>query len=211
MGLGGDPHYSILLPNGGMLCYSVQGEHGFTFNLISNKQLQMNALFVPDSVREEVTWIGALGVVVKHSAYKDSHTTKLRFALEGKMLFIGDKVQLNVKNIDKITLSEGKLKVSERAEDIKVPEVKVELKDVGLSFYVRYMSSHLDMVWDRVGTQPKDSHGMIGKANTKSLLSGVNVTPSHTAIVSPPPFLTSKSCIINFSIPYTCTMYIYKH
>ena len=160
--MGGDPHYSILLPNGGMLCYSVQGEHGFNFNLISNKQLQMNALFIPDAKREEVTWIGALGVVVKHSAYKGSHTTKLRFTLEGKMLFIGDKVQLNVKNIDKITLSEGKLTISETMEIIKVPEVKVELKDVGLSFFVRYMSSHLDMVWDKVGTQPKDSHGMIG-------------------------------------------------
>ncbi len=49
IGLGDDPHYSILLPSGQLLCYSVQGEHNFTFNLISNSLLQMNALFVPDN------------------------------------------------------------------------------------------------------------------------------------------------------------------
>ncbi len=38
----------------------------------------------------------------------------------------------------------------------------MDLKDVGLSFFVRYMSNHLDMIWDSVATQPKDSHGMIG-------------------------------------------------
>ncbi len=42
--------------------------------------------------------------------------------------------------------------------------LKVELKDVGLSFFVRYMSNHLDMIWDSVATQPKDSHGMIGES-----------------------------------------------
>ncbi len=125
MGLGDDPHYSILLPSGQLLCYSVQGEHNFTFNLISNSLLQMNALFVPDKVREEVTWIGGLGLVVKHSAYKDSTVTRLRFALEGKMLFIGDKVKLSVKNVESITLSGGKLTVSEADNDVQVPEVKV--------------------------------------------------------------------------------------
>ncbi|XP_064401973.1 uncharacterized protein LOC135347821 isoform X2 [Halichondria panicea] len=163
IGLGDDPHYSILLPNGQLLCYSVQGEHNFTFNLISNSILQMNALFVPDKVREEVTWIGGLGLVVKHSAYKDSTVTRMRFALEGKMLYIGDKVKLSVKNVERISLSGGKLTVSEADSDVQVPEVKVELKDVGLSFFVRYMSNHLDMIWDSVATQPKDSHGMIGQ------------------------------------------------
>ncbi len=127
MGLGDDPHYSILLPSGQLLCYTVQGEHNFTFNLISNNLLQMNALFVPDKVREEVTWIGGLGLVVKHSAFKDSSVTKLRFDMERKMLYIGDKVKLSVKNVESISLSGGKLTVSEAddVEDEKVPEVKV--------------------------------------------------------------------------------------
>ena len=53
--MGGDPHFSIMLPTKQQLCYSIQGESGFTFNLISNELMQMNALFVADSKREEVT------------------------------------------------------------------------------------------------------------------------------------------------------------
>ncbi len=53
-GGGDDPHFSIVLPSGRLLCYTVQGEHGFSFNLISNKKMTMNARFVPDSRRSEV-------------------------------------------------------------------------------------------------------------------------------------------------------------
>ena len=53
--LGDDPHFSIVLPESNkVLCYTVQGEHGFAFNLISNKKLQMNAKFVADSMRPKL-------------------------------------------------------------------------------------------------------------------------------------------------------------
>jgi len=58
-GVGDDPHFSILLLSGEHLYYTVQGELGFVFNLITNKKIQMNAMFVPDSHREEVTWLGS--------------------------------------------------------------------------------------------------------------------------------------------------------
>jgi hypothetical protein len=51
MGGGDDPHFSIVLPSSRLLCFTVQGEHGFAFNLINNEHLHMNALFVPDSQR----------------------------------------------------------------------------------------------------------------------------------------------------------------
>jgi len=44
--MGGDPHSSIMLPDNNMLCYTVQGKRGSVFNLISNKNFHMNALFV---------------------------------------------------------------------------------------------------------------------------------------------------------------------
>jgi len=44
--MGGDPHFSIMLPDNNMLCYTVQGKRGSVFNLISNKNFHMNALFV---------------------------------------------------------------------------------------------------------------------------------------------------------------------
>jgi len=91
--VGDDPHFSIALPSGKLLCYTVQGEHGFVFNLISNKLFHMNAMFVPDSRREEVTWLGSMCSVVQNSQYKQSNATYLRFETKGKE-FIRDKVVL---------------------------------------------------------------------------------------------------------------------
>ena len=40
--------------------FQLEGEHGFIFNLITDEVMQVNALFIPDAVRSEVTWLGAL-------------------------------------------------------------------------------------------------------------------------------------------------------
>ena len=162
--IGGDPHFSILLLTGQLLCFSVQGEHGFTFNLISNDLLQMNGHFVADKHREEVTWIGSMGIVVKSSRYKQFNDTKLRFVAPNNKIFIGESVSLSAKEIGKIKLAGGKLSISEK-EDSKGPvEVYVSLQDVGVDFSVRFMKrNHLDIIWHKVLTQPKNSHGLIGQ------------------------------------------------
>ena len=50
-------------------------------------------MFVPDSRREEVTWLGSMCSVVQNSQYKQSNATYLRFETKGKE-FIRDKVVL---------------------------------------------------------------------------------------------------------------------
>ena len=62
MSLGDDPHFSVALPSNHMLCYTVQGDQDTTYTLLSNSRMQMNALFVPDSERRDVIWIGSLGM-----------------------------------------------------------------------------------------------------------------------------------------------------
>lgn len=166
-GMGGDPHFSILLPNGQQLCFSVQGEHGFVFSLISNKILHMNAKFVPDSRRSEVTWIGSLGMVVRSK--KANTTSKLRFEASSKTVHVGDKVNLKAQSVKKLTFNNGKLTITESDPSIRKhtnPQVEVDLKDVGISFTVTFVKSHLDMTWNKVKPQPKDSHGIIGEQCT---------------------------------------------
>ena len=48
--LGDDPHFAVLLPSGVFLCYSVQGEHDKVFNLISNPD---NPFLISEAKREE--------------------------------------------------------------------------------------------------------------------------------------------------------------
>ena len=171
--MGGDPHYSVLLPTGQMLCFSVHGEKGFSFNLVSNSQMHMNALFIPDSRREEITWIGSLGITVRNTPnpYRKSNVTKLRFEAEEKKVYIGDKVTLLAQKVDRLTFRNGKLTISQvsRPKSAKYYMVYVDLQDVGLSFSVKFIRKHLDMTWKWVDHQPTDSHGLIGKKTTECI------------------------------------------
>lgn len=165
MGMGGDPHFSIKLPSGKQLCYSVQGEQGFIFNLVSNRVLNMNALFVADSKREEVTWIGGLGMVIKNSQYKDSDLTTIRFDANKKQILIGGDVTLTAQNIEKLYFKGGKLTITEakRGYNCSCFPVQIELPDVGLNFSIHFVkNNHIDMTWDNA-EYLEDSHGIIGQ------------------------------------------------
>lgn len=163
---GDDPHFTVILPSNKLLCYSIQGQHHSSYNLISNKNLLMNAHFLPDSRREEVTWIGALGIVIKNSTFRDSPQTKLVFAAKTATVSLNNKAILKAKNIDKIIFKHGRVSISEHhlvVVGIKYPSVFINLEDVGLSFTVMFVNEHLDLFWHSTGQQQKDSHGLIGK------------------------------------------------
>ena len=161
MMMGDDPHFSVVLPSDKLLCFSVQGNHGFSYNLISNRVVHMNAIFVPDSRRKEVTWIGTLGILVSNSSEKRLNKTSLMFDVKTQKIVINNKVKLTAKSIGKITLSNGKLSISE-AHESRYPEVFVNLVDVNLRFSVVFKTEHLDMFWHSTGQQIEDSHGLIG-------------------------------------------------
>ena len=180
--IGDDPHFSIVLPDGTSLCYTVQGEQGFVFSLISNKMLHMNAMFVPDSRREEVTWLGSIGIVVHNNIYKTSNATYLRFDAKGKKIYIGDKVALEAKNIEKLSFNNGKLTISEAppVEGFKYPSVEIDLQNVGLHFTIKFMNEHLDLFWHGTGHETKNSHGLIGELGWQF---GLVVISKHITLV----------------------------
>ena len=155
-----------MLPTGQLLCFTVQGEHNFAFNLISNEKVQVNAMFLPDSRRSEVTWMGSIGITVMNIGYKNfkSNATSLRFVAKENVVYIGDKVVLLARNIEKLTFTNGKLNISEAppVEGFKYPEVLVDLQDVSLSFSIKFMNEHLDIFWRSTGVQTVNSHGLIG-------------------------------------------------
>ena len=152
------------MADGKTLCYTVQGEHGFAFNLISNKKVYMNAMFVPDAHREEVTWLGTMGIVINNNGYKNSNITRLRFEAIKNKIHIDKQIVLEARNIEKITFKNGKLTISEAppTESYKQPFVRVDLKDVDLSFSIKFMTEHLDLYWHSTGQKIADSHGLIG-------------------------------------------------
>ena len=108
-----------------------------------------------------------MGIIVQNSQYKTSDATYLRFETKGKKIYIGDKVTLLAKNIEKLRFSNGKLTISEATpfEGFRYPSVLVDLQDVGLNFTIKFMNEHLDLFWHSTGknTTTKDSHGIIGE------------------------------------------------
>jgi len=166
--MGGDPHFSIVLPDNEMLCYTVQGQPGSVFNLISNERFHMNALFVPNSGQRNATWIGSLGFVIGNGLQL-SNSTKLIFDATSKSISIRDGVTLDAKDLRKLQLVNGELltSMSNTKKHHGSPRVSVVLEDVGLQFTVRFTQKHLEMFWQSMGSLSKDSHGLIGEKKSK--------------------------------------------
>ena len=159
--VGSDPHFAIRLPGGGLLCYTFQGQHNTTFNLVSNDQLQMNALFVPDGTDFDNTWLGSIGISVLH----DGKMTTLQFTAADQLVRIGERIQLNAKTIRGLTFRNGKLSLLQVPSNHtrRYPRIDVEFIDSGLEFTIRLTkNSHLDLSWNNTRIPSKESGGVIG-------------------------------------------------
>ena len=163
---GGDPHFSIVLPDSTRLCYSIQGKVNTAFNLISNSKFIINALFVPDSKREEVTWMGSIGVVfTKALRYGGSKITHFKFDAVTQAIHVGDKITLSAKTIKEIASKNGSISIIEltnHATPPRHPAVVFHLAELGLHFTVKFRDDHLDMFWFSPVTG-SSSHGLIGE------------------------------------------------
>ena len=143
----------------------------------------MNARFVPDAHREEVTWIGSLGIVVQKTHYQGMNVTKIRFESDKKEIHINNKMTLQAKNIESLTFKGGKLLISEgpMMEMFHYPSVRVNLDDLGLAFTVNFTGEHLDMMWNTI-IGSTNSHGLIGEIiyniNSRSIFNTMYYTES---------------------------------
>ena len=162
MCMGSDPHFAIRLAGGDLLCYSFQGVHNSTFNLVSNTQLQMNALFVPDNTNWENTWLGSIGITVFHHGNK---TTTLQFTAADQLIKIGERIQMDAKAIKKLSFHNGKLTMVEVPSNHtpRYPRVQVQFIESDLNFTIGFAKNgHLDLYWHSTGVPYQDSEGIVG-------------------------------------------------
>lgn len=84
-GMGGDPHFSVILSDGSNFCYSIQGLAGFPFSLVSSQHFVMNAVFVkpPLKLKQYSTLLGEIGEVVHLLQLSLVHVVMLCFHCEG--------------------------------------------------------------------------------------------------------------------------------
>jgi len=158
----GDPHFSIPLPSNEILCYSIQGYPGLSFNLISNYHIIINALFV-DSINDqtEATWIGKLAVILPSSENDDTtvvfNSIDQEVEIQNEGIFKASAIeQININNHDNITIK-GTVKHNDGN-----PCVRVVYSKQGAIFNVTFHSHHLDIDWIVQEKLMENSHGLMG-------------------------------------------------
>ena len=167
--MGGDPHFSVLLHDKKTLCYSVQGKANSVFNLISSNDYLLNAMFVPDSKRRGVTWMGTVGIVFhKPLQYGSAKVSHIKFSARDRTVQIGDTISLNANAIEKMTSENGSISITRRRRKDKTqhPAVTTYLENVNLHFTVNFDGEHLDLFWHKP-VESSTSHGIIGELCSK--------------------------------------------
>jgi len=126
--------------------------------------MEMNALFVRDSKRSEVTWIGGLGLVFNRLRYHGKLAT-LQLMAAGSVIIINRKAILSAKQVGSIHIKDGRFDVTEveSVEKRGYPLVKIDLEDCGISFSIMFSGEHLDLFWHSTKLQRNNSQGLIGK------------------------------------------------
>ena len=160
MCMGSDPHFSVHLPSGHTLCYTVQGEHNTNFNLYSSNRLKINARFVPDEITDN-TWLGVIGITIIDSGNK---ATQLMFEASNQQIYIADDVILKASTIEKLVFKDGRLVIvnTPRRLSLISPKVHVDIRDSRLNFTISFVKNqHLDLLWHSTG-QDESMHGIIG-------------------------------------------------
>ena len=160
--IGSDPHFAIRLSGGALLCYTFQGQTNTIFNLISNDQLQMNALFVPDDTAYDNTWLGSIGITVHHNG---KNVTTLQFIAADQLIRIGERVEFDAKTVKKLSFQEGKLTMLEVPSNHtpRYPSVDFKFIETGLEFTIKFTkTNHLDLYWHNIRVPSQKSGGVVG-------------------------------------------------
>ena len=162
----GDPHFTVPLMSQQLLCYSIQGYPGLTFNLISNSHITINAMFI-DSVEDEseATWIGKMAIIPRGSDEKyqtivlDSVSQKVIIEEQGAEFKAAMVQEILIHSHNNITVkcTRGMVK------QVGNPVVRVVYTKPLASFDVTFHHNHLDVDWRIHDEMIQNSHGLMGK------------------------------------------------
>ena len=169
-GMGNDPHLLLPLLNGDHICFSIQGQPNFAFNLINDKYIKLNAQFVLPAEEEShtisnvSTFLGDLGLVVKNPDAGITTIIKVSaqdhsVTVDNSLTIVKDKpVTIQVTNAVSITVDSHV-----QADKLKDASAWLYISAKGFGIKVRFYKKHLDMFLTKTSGLTKDANGIIGK------------------------------------------------
>jgi len=169
--MGNDPHFFLPLSNGDHMCFSVQGEPDFAFNLINDKYIQLNGQFVLPAEEEShtisnvTTFMGSLGLLVTSPETGDTTVIEVS-ALDHSVLvgnsltIVKDKpVTVDVSNTVSINV-DANIQTSRLKDESAWLYVNT---NAGFGMKVRFYKKHVDLFLTKTSGLTKAAHGLIGK------------------------------------------------
>ena len=152
------------------MCFSVQGEPDFAFNLISDKYIKLNGQFVLPAEDEShtitniSTFLGDLALVIVN---RDTNsTTVVKVSAVDHSVLAGNSLTAIVKDkpitvnvFEKVTINVDAHIQTNRLKD---ESAWLYINTDGFGIKVRFYKKHLDMFLTKTNGLTKDAHGLIG-------------------------------------------------
>ena len=152
------------------MCFSVQGEPDFAFNLISDKYIKLNGQFVlpaedeSHTIANVSTFLGDLALVIVN---RDTNsTTVVKVSAVGHSVLAGNSLTAIVKDkpvtvtvFEKVTINVDAHIQTNRLKD---ESAWLYINTDGFGIKVRFYKKHLDMFLTKTNGLTKDAHGLIG-------------------------------------------------
>ena len=152
------------------MCFSVQGEPDFAFNLISDKYIKLNGQFVlpaedeSHTIANVSTFLGDLGLVIKNR--ETNNTTVVKVSALDHSVLVGNS--LTIVKDKPVTVDVFKTVAINVDAHIQTKRLKDEsawlyINTDGFGIKVRFYKKHLDMFLTKSNGLTKDAHGLIGQ------------------------------------------------
>ena len=164
-----DPHFFLPLINGDHMCFSVQGEPNFAFNLIKDQYIQLNAQFVlpaedeSHTVGNVSTFLGDLGLAITDP--ETGNITIVKVSAPDHGVLVGHSLTVVMDKPVYVDVSKTvTIKIDAYAETTKLKDesawLYINTDNFGIK--VRFYKKHLDMFLTKTNGLTKDAHGLIG-------------------------------------------------
>ena len=169
--VGCDPHFYLPLANGDHLCFSIQGQPNFAFNLISDKYIQINAEFVlpaedeSNTIANISTFLGDIGMIIGNKD-TDKHVV-IHVSAQDHIVLVNNSLAIVKDKQVFVDVSNGKvtIKINEDSQNTKVNKDEsawLYINTEGFGVKIKFYKKHLDMLFTETSGLSKDAHGLIG-------------------------------------------------
>ena len=168
-----DPHFFLPLANGENLCFSIQGQPDFTFSLINDKFVQLNAQFVlpasdmSSTISNVTTFLGNLGLLLRCPTSVNG--TIIKVTAQDHSILVGDeyiKVEDQPINVmilcdtSATTVADKKAQQNARGGTAWI-NINSEF---GFGMKIRFYKKHLDMMITKHNGSTSEADGLMGNS-----------------------------------------------